>query len=353
MPGFALTERYKDRFAAEIPLLPQGKFVSIFVLRETKDTAIFTTEGDILDTERVPAGLIDGTPIDRAIMFKRKQIAPERRTGKAHLRGAGVFPLQVGKDKPVEDCHLLDGLCGRCPDCMLYGYAAVVGEGARRSRVLTDSAFSVRPYSAVQEFKKFNYIDEETTTSGTITEFDHLKPGVILPCVETLVDVTADEFVYVLGNILKTTRYGKEASREGFVRNHVVGIAFSDVELFSNLEFTQAYYDAFRADNEIDLDGGYVTTADFTKHLNGVLATLLSRVFGKVSVVTHTQADGGARITWEAGLGAFLSELADFYSSESAVKTFLNGLARSAADFASKAPKVPEEGESEEAEAGE
>ena len=345
MPTFSLVERNKDKFASDIPVLPQGKFVSIFVLRETKDTAIFTTEGDILDTERVPAGLADLTPMDRAIMFKRKQIAPERRTGKAHLRGAGVFPLQVGKEKPVEDCHLLDGLCGRCPDCILYGYAAVVGEGARRSRVLTDSAFSVRPYAAIQEFKKFNYIDEETTTSGTITEFDHLKPGVILPCVETLVDVTADEFIYVMGNVLRTTRYGKEASREGFVRNHVVGIAFSDVELFSNLEFTQAFYDAFRADSEIDLDGGYVALADFTKHLPSVLSTLLSRVFGRVNVVTHAHADGGPRVTWEAGLNAFLSELADFYSNEDAVKTFLADLTKSALSFAQKAPKAEEEGE--------
>ncbi len=60
---------------------------------------------------------------------------------------------------------------------------------------------------------------------------------------ETLLDVTATEFTYVLGNILKTTRYGAESNREGFIRNHVLGIYFSDVELFSNLELTQRYYD--------------------------------------------------------------------------------------------------------------
>jgi hypothetical protein len=73
MARFTLLEAYQDRFVPDIPLLPQGRFVSIVVLRETKDVAIFTTEGDILDTEKVPAGLRDLTPIDRAVMFKRNK----------------------------------------------------------------------------------------------------------------------------------------------------------------------------------------------------------------------------------------------------------------------------------------
>jgi len=50
---FGLTSKYAGKFAPEIPILPQGKFVSIFLIRETMSHAIFTTEGDILDTERV------------------------------------------------------------------------------------------------------------------------------------------------------------------------------------------------------------------------------------------------------------------------------------------------------------
>ncbi len=60
---------------------------------------------------------------------------------------------------------------------------------------------------------EFNVIDEATHTSGTITEFDYTTPGVFLPSVETTVDVTANEFGYVLGNILRTSRYGKESTR--------------------------------------------------------------------------------------------------------------------------------------------
>jgi CRISPR-associated protein Csc2 len=354
MPRFDLIEKHKDRFVPNIPSLPQGKFVSIVILRETKDTAIFTTEGDMLDVEKVPAGLQDLTPVDRAVMFKRKQVAPERRTGKALLRSAGVFPLTIG-DREIDGCHLLDGLCGACPDCLLYGYAAVVGEGARRSRVLTDSAFTVQPYEKVQEFKEFNYIDEKTMTSGTVTRFDHLKPGTILPCVETLVDVTADEFIYVLGNILKTTRYGKEASREGFVRNHIVAIAFSDMELFSNLELTQAFYDAFKADDNVRLDDGYLTLEDFRTHLPNVLDTLLQRVFGVVTVITDREHTSERRVTWETGLREFLEGLRDFYANEDEVRAFLRRLTGSAVTFAATASvaEETEEGEAPETEGAE
>ena len=35
----------------------------------------------------------------------------------------------------------------------------------------------------------------------------------------------------------------------GLMENHILAIAFSDVELFSNLEFSQAFYDAFKESN--------------------------------------------------------------------------------------------------------
>jgi len=370
---FDLTEQYTGRFLTQLPTLPQGKYVSAVVIRETLSHCIFTTEGGEQgqDTERVRAGLSDGAAMDRLVLFKRKQVAAERRIGKAHLRSYGAFPLAVhkkgnvvtavfgqeeidrvkaaAKDKEGEkveefsNCHLIDGLCGHCPDCLLYGYAAVEGQGARKARVLTDSAFSVRPYEVVQEWKKFNVIDEETMTSGTITEFDHTRPQTFFPCVETCVDVTADEFVYVLGNLLKTSRYGKEGTRIGHVRNHLVAIAFSDVELFANLEFTQAFHDAFaNPESGAKLPEGPLSFEDFQHHLTEVLETLLERVYSPVTVVLdekHTPKEGPQRVTWAGGLETFRKQLADFWADEGKVKTFLIGLTKQAAEFAARAPQ--------------
>lgn len=311
-------------FAETIPQLPMGKYASVVLVRESFSHAIFTTEGDILDSERVQSGLSHTEPIDRVVMFKRKQIAPERRTGKALLRQYDVFPISLGKDKQVDECYLIENMCTHCPDCLIYGYAAVEGEGSRKSRVLTDSGFTVRSYQQLQKHIKFNVINEKSGTSGTITEFDHLKPQAFIPTIETMVDLTVDEFAYVLGNILKTTRYGKESSREGYLRNHVMAIVLSDMELFSNLELTQAYYDAFMADLSTKFVDGYVTIENFRNHFSHVFDTLKTRLFGRLHIISGEN------------LRQLLQDVSAFYADETAIANFLTELTKITTSFTLK-----------------
>lgn len=337
-------EKYQTRFVANIPQTPTLRYVSVFLLRESKSYAIFTTEGgEQQDIEETQAGLESSKRIARLVLFKRKQVAPERRTGKALLRQYGVFPYAIvsndskveqviyGDDavraavedakgkknrtvEPKSDCVLTENLCTHCPDCLTYGYAAVEGEGARKARVMTDSCFSVRPYPLIQKRMKFNVINERKHTSETITEYDYTMPEVYLPSVVTTVDLTSDEFVYVLGNILRTARYGKESTRQGAMRNHILALAFSDMEPFSNLEFTQAFYDAFTADPEIDLVNGSLTRADFEKHGSTVLRKLTAHAPGRLELVQGEDLEailGGVRDLNrdEIRLSAFLRDL--------------------------------------------
>lgn len=344
-------EKYSHRFSETIPTRPTGKFATMILLRETKSYAIFTTEGgEQQDIERTQAGLEHGERLDRLVMFKRKQIAPERRTGKALARQYGVFPLGIkSKDgtvnevvfgieainaakedvkgkkgeavKEIDDCHLISGMCSRCADCLTYGFAAIEGEGARKARVYTDSCFSVRPYPLIQRKIKFNVIDEQAQTSGTITEFDHTLPEVFLPSIETTQDLTLDEFVYVLNNVLKTNRYGKEGTRQGFVRNHVLALAFSDMEICSNLEFTQAYYDAFLRDQQIDMSEGYLSLQDFKRHTENVIDRLTSNLNGRLALVTGQELDD------------ILSEMRALNQDERRLANFLRELNRQSASF--------------------
>src|SRR5947209_20090014 len=83
----------------DIPRLRQGKMIQIVLLRETRSYAIFTTEGAVLDTERLQAGVRVRDSLSRVVMFKRKQIAAERRRGKELLREYGVVPIE---DSPSE-----------------------------------------------------------------------------------------------------------------------------------------------------------------------------------------------------------------------------------------------------------
>ena len=317
---------YANYFVRAIPRTPTNRYASIILLRETKSYAIFTTEGgEQQDVEQTQAGLTHAEPTTRLVMFKRKQVAPERRTGKALLRQYGVFPyaIQDGRvlygeeatqaKKPYEDCYLTEGLCTHCPDCLIYGYAAIEGEGARKARLMTDTCFTIRPYEIIQKQMKFNVIDEARHTSGTITEYDYSTPGVFLPAVETTVDLTADEFAYVLGNVLRTTRYGKEGTRQGFLRNHILAIAFSDVELFANLEFTQALYDAL-VDAGVDLAADGLALADLQQHAPAVIKSLTSDLAGRFKLVTGQELEAILRdvraLNQEEGrLAGFLRDL--------------------------------------------
>lgn len=303
-----ILNRYGDAFHTQIPRYRQNRFVQIVVLRETKSHAIFTTEGQTLDVERLQAGISHRTPLDRVVMYKRKQIAPERRTGKALLRDLGILGDANGasskKDKKVKpsECQIMGGSCGSCPDCMLYGFAATTGTGSQRARVLTDSGFIVRGISQVMRDIKLNAIQDTVAGGIAGSAFAHREnvlPQIFIPTVETLLDVTSIEFIYVLGNILKTTRYGAESNREGFIRNHILGIYFSDVELFSNLELTQRYYDAI-AGSAGESFPDYLNLDHFTDNWSNVEQDTLKQVIGRRRKVENVEELlGGVRTLYE------------------------------------------------------
>src|SRR5437763_5448271 len=100
-----ILNQYNNAFHQEIPRYRQNRYIQIVVLRETKSHAIFTTEGQTLDVERLQAGLVNRKQIDHVVMYKRKQIAPERRTGKALMRDLGILEElngQIKKEKNKE-----------------------------------------------------------------------------------------------------------------------------------------------------------------------------------------------------------------------------------------------------------
>jgi CRISPR-associated protein Csc2 len=334
----SLLDTHKGAFHQHIPRLRQNRFIQIVVLRETKSHAIFTTEGQTLDIERLQSGIINRAPIDRIIMYKRKQIAPERRTGKALMRDLNILsPMTLGKKKVERStCQIMGNSCGYCPDCILYGYAATQGAGSQRARVLTDSGFIVRSESQVMRNIKLNAIQDTTAGGIAGSAFagrENVLPQVFIPTVETLLDGTIPEFLYLLGNILKTTRYGAESNREGFIRNHILGVYFSDVELFSNLELTQHYYDALATSSEQETGEtalpDYLSLEQFTGKWDRIERAVLAQTVGRVQKVEDC-------ITLLEGVRAL-------YRDEKALRSFLEQLAKEALDYAQGAKKKDEE----------
>jgi CRISPR-associated protein Csc2 len=236
----------RDLFFQEVPQLPQGRYVHFVLVRETESFSLFHTDGT-LNVIRVAAGIEDRKPVARLVIFKRKQSTPERLTGRELLR----FYSLISDDGDRKCEYNSADFCKRCPDCILYGYA-IGDQGAEKSKVQVDSAFSVTPYEESHKAFSFNALYEHGTmtrgadTRASFGEQDHVVPQVFFPAIVTLRDPTYEAFLYVLGNLLRTSRYGAQDSRTGSVRNHLVACLFSNGEIFSNLHFTRAIHDQLR-----------------------------------------------------------------------------------------------------------
>lgn len=268
----SVLDTYANFFLERYNNYPQGRYVNLLLVRQVQSEAIFRTEGsgEPLNKEFVHAGLeASNGVIQRVVISKRKQTAVERRTGRDLLRRLDL----LHNSAKGEICALnRNAPCEKCLDCMIYGYAAG-GGGAQRSRVVTDDAFSLHAASQVVDQKQFNALfdnstmrDPETGTPSTsIGTDEYVRPESVFLDVETLRDLTLDEFIYVMGNVLNSKRYGAISSRIGKMQNHVAGILLSNCEAFSNLELTQGVYDRLRgASNE----------PEFPLHITEVLDTV-------------------------------------------------------------------------------
>jgi CRISPR-associated protein Csc2 len=238
-------------FHRDLPLKPAGRYVHFVLLRETESFPLFQTDGS-LNVIRVRGGLSEAhkDAITRLILFKRKQSSPERLTGRELLRAVGV----ISDDKGAKDGRYCEynsaNFCKQCPDCILYGYA-IGSEGAEKSKVFVDTAYSITPYELSHKAFSFNALFEHGTmtdqatgkTRSSFGEQDYVVPQVFFPSIVTLRDPSYSGFLYILGNLLRTERYGAQETRTGRVYNHLVGVVFSNGEIFSNLRFTQAIFD--------------------------------------------------------------------------------------------------------------
>ncbi|MDX2239443.1 MAG: type I-D CRISPR-associated protein Cas7/Csc2 [Leptolyngbyaceae cyanobacterium bins.302] len=257
-------EKLNPFFAPTYENFPKGRTIGLVTLRTSLSELILRTEGtgEPMCREFVQAGQIDKQVVQRLVMTKRKQVAPERRTGREHLRAQDL--LRPNKDGVA--CALnTNAPCEMCVDCFLYGFAAG-GGGAQKSRIWTEDAFSILTATDTLSDRTINAIfetgtmrDEKGNASTALNTSEYIKPGVHFLDVITLKDVTVDEFRYILGNILLTSRYGAVSSRVGRMENQILGIFGGIAELPSSLELVQAIHDQFTADDkplEHPLDNG-------------------------------------------------------------------------------------------------
>ncbi len=204
---------------------------------------------------------------------------------------------------------------------MLYGFAAG-GGGAQKARVMTDDAFSTASVAQVTDRRTFNATFDNGTMrspldgkpSTSINEDEFVRPETHFVDIETLKDVTAGELQYVIGNILRSTRYGAISSRLGRVKNTIAAMIFSDCELFSNLELTQAVYDLLPRQEGDDLPFP-LSDHDVEQALRGATDQLLAQVVSREPVVVRDRALEDVR-----------GETVELYRSDVEVKALLESI---------------------------
>lgn len=245
-----------DWFIKQVPGKPMGRYAHIITVRVTDSYPLFQTDGE-LNTARVTTGIASTDPMTRIAIFKRKQSTPERLAGRELLRRYGFISGDASDDKaetgsdglPICDYNVR--FCTQCPDCIGYGFA-IGDSGSEKSKVITDTAYSLTSYEHSHEAFTLNapYEDGTMTRYGVVTsrinEQDHVTPQVIFPSIVTARDLTENLFLYAVSNVMRTKRYGAQTTRTGRMQNHIVAIVLADGEIFSNLLFTQALYDALK-----------------------------------------------------------------------------------------------------------
>lgn len=307
-------QKYANYLPAQYSNYPRGYYVSLILLRKVEGEAIFRTEGsgEPLNREFVHAGSTAATPvIPRVVISKRKQTAVERRTGRELLRRLELLAADAGLNEGNPEPDSIDS--------MIYGYA-VGGGGAQKSRVITDDAFTILPATQVVGKRQFNAPFEDGTMrhpvtkdpSSSIGTDEYVRPETHFIDIETLKDVTPGEFLYVLGNILRSSRYGAISSRVGKIHNEVLACIFSDCELFSNLELTQRTWDLLCANgNEPDFPLADEAVANA---VHQAITALQTQVYGRVTPLPA------------ADLQALLTAAQELYSDEAQIKALLTSV---------------------------
>jgi CRISPR-associated protein Csc2 len=243
---------------------PKSRVIGLVVLRTTLSETIFRTEGtgEPMCREFVQAGVnSDQRIMERLVMTKRKQIAPERRRGREFLRAYDLLYSVRKKDEELICSLNTNAPCEMCVDCFLYGFAAG-GGGAQKSRIWTEDAFSLLPANDLLGDRTINGVyengtmrlrrDDDTDKASTsLNTSEYIKTGVHFLDIVTLKDVTADELRYVLGNILFTGRYGAVSSRVGRMENQILSVFGGITELPSSLELVQSVHDVMSTREEL------------------------------------------------------------------------------------------------------
>lgn len=184
---------------------------------------------------------------NRFIIPWRKVKGKVRRLAMEKMRGLDLAP----------DCHLKDGLCMRCPCCVLFGgtgdvSTAKVGYNLL-SRVLGDTFISTQPVDTINNYTA-NAVDEKSLTTGqALMTIVKVPAEIEFLGVVTLRDPTKESAAIVDNAIQRLTRIGASNREWGRCQTTVEGFVLGDREQISSYELAAKPRPDLKLVSELDL----------------------------------------------------------------------------------------------------
>jgi CRISPR type I-D-associated protein Csc2 len=202
---------------------------------------------------------------NRFIIPWRKVKGKVRRATMEKMRGLGIAP----------DCHLKDGLCMKCPCCVLFGGTGDVSDAKvgynLLSRVLGDTFISTSPVDTINS-STANAVDEKSLTTGqALMTLVRVPAETEFVGVITLRDPTKDAAAIVLDALQRLTRIGASTREWGRCLTTVEGYYLSDREQTSSFELAGEALPTFEPVTALDLPAADQGFKEFAEQCDTML----------------------------------------------------------------------------------
>jgi len=254
--------------------VPRGRTVNVFVIIEAQSELLVRHEGgEDVSTEEVEGVEVPVILHEKlASAWRRHMLEVLRshydRGGRAAIAKAlgkggdwaytcGLRPavVEVGAKKETR-IELIGGLCGECPNCMVFGFA--VREGGLfnvKSRVEGDAYFAVEPATSSVVQRTFNAVDEalkttaftvqreeaegeegEARRTGALFRLSLVRAGTLFVGKVAMKDLSVPELLLALYTLATVPRVGGYKSDFGRIKVYIPAIVPGRFEVGSGYE---------------------------------------------------------------------------------------------------------------------
>ena len=259
--------------------LPKGRVVNVFIVIEPVSRLIIKHEQETTDVTTIPTYLGYVVPAILNTKFqsgavrrqmltilhewydRNKDIAKSELKISDYTCAMRPYLRRQPQQKQAQIPEEFEGYCGKCPNCLIFGYAVQEGGSYNvKSRVEGDIYVSVVSqehcivsvtFNAVDDIGKTPYRPEapEDARTGALYEFRMVEVGT--PFVGKLVlrDMTLAELLLTLATVVRTTRIGGRKTHFGEIKVHIPAVLFSKCEVGSGYEIAHTILSKYKGEH--------------------------------------------------------------------------------------------------------